>query len=151
VKATVTILWPKMLVHHVSRGLAQTDAITAPVRCVLAAGAFFDFEVSIDKTPVREQGDPFHWMVDACVASTSGNVMPYLISRLPPEPCKVAFNFHDGLYMDVAAIEAPTEISLADGRFGGGLMKYAECKSRWTKPGLWTVDAVESRMECEVQ
>ncbi len=143
-QAELTSIWPAMPVRHVSHGLSLTDRIEAQVSLRLPSGVLLA-TVYIDPTYVRQNGSIFKYLVDACMAFTIDPKAPLqIISHLPPEPCEVKFDFHDGIYMVAQAIPADTQVLLPDGSKGTGVIHFPDAISRWQSPGLWLVDPVQT-------
>jgi hypothetical protein len=142
----LTINCPAMGVHHVSSGLAQTDQLDALSILILDDQRTFQWMTRFPPTFVRVQGGPlpFHWLVDQCIArsTTQSTVVDWLYLVLPPERCTVKFDFHDGLWMDVASIPAEGNITLDTGELFKVHCTFPETKSRWKGHGLWMVDPV---------
>jgi hypothetical protein len=141
--------WPKMGIHHCPMDwdfdLYQTDRIEAQVSLETPSG-ILTATVYIDPTYVRSvPGNLRQRLVDACMAiSTDPKAILHMISRLPEELCELDFDFHDGLFMLAKAIDAPTTITLLDGRVGSGVLSFPDDITDWTSPGVWTARALET-------
>ncbi len=149
--AKLKIRCPKMRVVHQSKGLSLTDRLEAPSELTLPNGLIIAFFSIFPPTFVRQQKDVRHWLVDLTPAFQADGSSLKMSLILPPEPCEVGFDFHDGLYMTAEKILALGSFVLVDGSTGVAVTADGETspgivfpavKSRWMSPGVWTVGEV---------
>ena len=143
-QARIEIYCPPMAVRHKAFGLSLTDELPATGALFTPGPCKSDFNITFPPTLVRVQPHSVKsWVVDPCVAVGEGKSVK-VVSNLPAERCEIKIDLSGGLdiFMQVYTIQAPTTVTLPDGRVGTGVVTYPDCKSHRKSKGVWEVDAV---------